>query len=271
MDLKLKWLFIIILTIYLLTIIYYELLSEEYDTLPNNAVPIHFFTKEEAINLFKTDPDSYFERLTPIDLYAMKLKDTSDCITTISNASRSFTPDEQKLLIKAINDSDSFLESVNIPYFDNIKCKNLPWKLVITIGTVNEEGMPHTKSDVIYLSDFILKLPYKEIVRTLIHEKIHIYERSYPNEMNQWLTNNNYTRYRRQSEIPNARSNPDIDGWTYIDENGHETVVLYASNTPDSILDSIYPGDNDHPSSEHPYEKLAYMLDKMYMTGKVIL
>ena len=265
-----KIILILILSICLLTIIYYELLSEEYDNLSATVpVPIHFFTKDEAINLFKTDPDSYFERLTPIDLYAMKLKDTTDCINTISNASRSFTPDEQKLLTKAIHDSDSFLNTVNMPYFDNIKCKNLPWNLVVTIGTVNEEGMPHTKSDVIYLSDFVLKLPYKEIVRTLIHEKIHVYQRHYPNEMNQWIYHNNYTRYRRQSDIPNARSNPDVDGWTYIDENGHETVTLYTSNTPDSILDAKYPGYNDHPSSEHPYEKLAYTIDHMYMTGKI--
>jgi len=230
-----------------------------------------FYSKKEACEIFKTDPDAYFENLTPLDLYAMKFNDTQDAIQKMCQESRSFTAIEQDKLTKAMKASDDFFNKINIPYFDAKKCASIPWKLIITKGKINEEGMPHTKKDIIYISDEIVDLDMKMLISVLVHEKVHVYERKYPQLMEEWIKWAGYKLHRKQSSIPHARSNPDVDGWTYIDPKGRETVVLYKLNAlPKNILDADYPVYED-PSSEHPYEKLAYMIDHMYTKGKYAL
>ncbi len=241
-----------------------------------------FLTKKQACELFKTDPDAYFERLNDLDRYAMKLPTTEEAIKHMCKNSRSFTPEEQAKMIRCCIRADQFFRQVQIPYFDGNKAAEMPWKFVVTIGRSNEEGMPHTKGDVIYVSDSVVAEEDAELTAILIHEKTHVYERKYPQLMERWMQWAGYKRYRRQSEVQTARSNPDVDGWTYIDPLGKETVVHYNvqrkepfdrryrgleqySKLPKSILDATYPH-NDSAATEHPYEMLAYKLDKMYTT-----
>jgi hypothetical protein len=245
---------------------------------------VKFYTQTESCKLFNTDPDAYFERLTPIDKHAMGIRDTNDAIEKMCKASRSFTPAEQMKILKATEEADQYLRSLQIPFFDGQKCADLKWKLVVTMGRVNEEGMPHTKGDVIYLTDEVVALDHRHLTMTLIHEKVHVYERKYPQLMEEWMKHAGYRRYRRQSDIETARSNPDVDGWTYIDPKGKETVVHYNvqlrnptesydsrrhlltryAYLPKTILDARYPHGDD-PASEHPYEMLAYHIDQTYM------
>jgi hypothetical protein len=238
-----------------------------------------FLNKKQACEIFKTDPDAYFERLNELDRHAMKLPTTEVAIQHMCKNSRSFTPEEQAKIIRCCIQADQFFRNVNIPYFDGNKAAEMNWNFVITIGTSNEEGMPHTKGDIIYISDIVISYPDTELTATLIHEKIHVYERKYPDLMEKWMKWAGYKRYRYQSQIETARSNPDVDGWTYIDPMGKETVVHYNvhlaegfshlkgiekySKLPTSIYDSIYPH-NDSADSEHPYEMLAYRIDNMY-------
>ena len=238
-----------------------------------------FLNKKQACELFKTDPDAYFERLNELDRYAMKLPTTEAAIQHMCKNSRSFTPFEQAKMIRCCIRADQFFRNVNMPYFDGNKAAEMPWKFVVTVGTSNEEGMPHTKGDVIYVSDSVVSDDELELTAILIHEKVHVYERKYPELMEKWMKHNKYKRYRRQSQVETARSNPDVDGWTYIDPLGKETVVHYNvrlaegfktkrglskySKLPKSIIDSTYPH-NDSAGTEHPYEMLAYTLDHMY-------
>ncbi len=239
-----------------------------------------FLSKKQACELFKTDPDAYFERLNNLDRYAMKLPTTEAAIQHMCKNSRSFTPEEQAKMIRCCIRADQFFRNIQMPYFDGNKAAELPWKFVVTVGRSNEEGMPHTKGDIIYVSDSVVGEKEQELTAILIHEKTHVYERKYPQLMEQWIQWAGYKRYRRQSEIPTARSNPDVDGWTYIDPLGKETVVHYNvkrnesfdpryggleqySKLPKNILDATYPH-NDSAATEHPYEMLAYKLDHMY-------
>ena len=243
-----------------------------------------FFTKKQACELFKTDPDAYFERLNDLDRYAMKLPTTEFAVQHMCKNSRSFTPEEQAKMIRCGIRADQFFRNVRMPYFDGNKAAEMPWKFVVTIGRSNEEGMPHTKGDVIYVSDSVVSEDEQELTAILIHEKVHVYERKYPQLMERWIRWAGYKRNRRQSDIATARSNPDVDGWTYIDPLGKETVVHYNvqhkepfsryrglaqySKLPKSILDATYPH-NDSAATEHPYEMLAYKLDHMYTTQRI--
>lgn len=253
-----------------------------------NEDHVVFYTKKQSCELFQTDPDSYFERLTDMDKYAMNIRSVDEATEKMCNASRSFTPEEQIKIARCCLAADQWFQTVKMPHFDGKKCADIKWKFVLTVGRANEEGMPHTKADVIYLSDSVISDPSDKLTAVLIHEKVHVYERKYPQLMEKWIKWAGYKLHRRQSDIYTARSNPDVDGWTYIDPQGKETVVLYNaslrpseasrdterynsrryslnmfSSLPSSILDATYPH-NDDPATEHPYEMLAYTLDNKY-------
>ena len=226
---------------------------------------VTFFSKEDGETMLKTDPDSYFENLTKLDLEAMKFVDFDEAINKISESCINFTMDQKILLLKSTNIGDNFLRKLKISNNKTVdfkKLAELEWRFILTEGDINEAGMPHTKGDVIYLSTSIFNLNNKDLIKTLIHEKIHVYERLYPRDIQKWILDNGFNIHRRQSGIINARSNPDVDGWTYINPNGKESVVLYNIK-PSDIMDAIYPVDND-PSSEHPYEMFAYYIDSLY-------
>ena len=224
---------------------------------------VTFYSKQAAQDLFKTDPDSYFENLTELDKKAMNVKDTDDAIQKMVNACMEFSTSDKIRLLKFTAEGDRFLRQLKLPYVDTKKIANMDWNLVLTRDTANEEGMPHTKGDVIYLSTIVLDMPTKELIKTLIHEKVHVYERANPKLMKEWMKYKGYKLNRRQSEIKEARSNPDVDGWTYISPEGKETVVLYRHSNPKTIEEANYPRYDD-PSSEHPYEDLAYYVDSLY-------
>lgn len=251
---------IVLLTLCICCIIFFRL-QERYRSLLN----IEFLTKEETQQFFKNDVDGYIEQLTLPDLIAQRTTSHSEFQTNIIKASAHFTLKEKEKCIQACTLADKWFRTnmPSLPGIDNIKLATLKWKLSLTRGKANEEGLPHTRTDIIFLSDEVLTLSLKELTRTLIHEKVHVYERLFPHHIDIWMNKSGYKRYNRLTKYKLARSNPDVDGWTYINPNGIETVVLYRSDNPKGIDDVIYPGPQ-HPNTEHPYETLAYMIDNMY-------
>jgi hypothetical protein len=98
-------------------------------------------------------------------------------------------------------------------------------------------------------------------VRTLIHEKVHLYQRLYPEEITQILERRKFRRWKQRLGEPRVRANPDVDPWIYINpENNEPMVALYASDQPADISD-IYLQDG---AFEHPYEYLAYEIASLY-------
>ncbi len=228
------------------------------------SIPV-FYTKTQTSDFFRKDPDGYVEMMTLLDVKAQGAKSKLDFINKICNAADNFTIKEKALLIRACTNADYFFknEMPDIEGIDKNIIVKIPWKLTLTRGKANEEGLPHTRQDIIFLSDQVLKLSLDMITRTMIHEKIHVYERLYPHLIQKWMNSEGYIRHRRLNDLPYARSNPDVDGWTYIDPKGSETVVNYRTDNPTSIDDVYYPHD-DHPNSEHPYETIAYRIDAIY-------
>jgi hypothetical protein len=99
------------------------------------------------------DYDNYIYNLTKIDLYARKAKSNSDYLSMITDATADFTFFEMCKITYAINKTTDFLSKND--YLENIN--NIQWKIAKTNGLVYENGMPHTRSDIIFLTDVILK------------------------------------------------------------------------------------------------------------------
>jgi hypothetical protein len=97
------------------------------------------------------------------------------------------------------------------------------------------------------------------LIKTLIHESIHIYQRYNKREMDEYMIKNGFEKIRKKNKGELIRSNPDLDEFIYKDKNGIEMKALYNSENPNGIGD-IKISHN----MEHPYEYMAYEIAENY-------
>ncbi len=222
---------------------------------------IRFLDKKETVHFFKSDKDDYIKNLTPFDVKAQKSKTKKEYQNKIIESADSFTPEERERIEKACKRADEALKRINIPGFVGMKASNLDWNLALTRGRKYEDGLPHTRLDTIFLSELVLGVSDDQMAKTMLHEKVHVYERLFPEDIEVWMKTQGYKPYKKWSDFKIARSNPDINEWSYLDPNGKPMVVLYKTHNPNSIHEVTYSGMQD-PSNEHPYETLAYTLEE---------
>ena len=132
------------------------------------------------------------------------------------------------------------------------------WKFLFTTNLV-ENGFPFTCEDIIYIPIEILNNHTKyDMIKLLIHERIHIFQRYFPTEANKYILSLGYQLYKKNN-IVLRRANPDIDNFIYILGN-KLTGAYYTSINPKNINDVI-----QHCEYEHPYEHMAYVLSDLLM------
>ena len=204
-----------------------------------------YLSKEESAHIIKTDSDNYIRNLSKYDLYARDVSTSEEYIYKIIEGCLNFT---EKQVIKLNNCS-----KIARNFFDN----KYIWKFAL-IDEVYEEGFPHTRMDIIFLSPKIINYPDDDLIRILIHESIHIYQRYNKKEINKYLKDNKYTVSRRRDSEVLIRANPDLDDYIYKDKDGKEMIYIYKSSMPNGINDVI-PNKN-----EHPFEKMAYEIEDVY-------
>jgi len=131
-----------------------------------------------------------------------------------------------------------------------------------------EEGLPHTRQDVIFITSSIIPVSDEfadDLINILIHEKIHIYQRYNKKEIDNKIKAEGYM-ILPESKINKdllylRRSNPDIDNTIYYNPvNNKEMIFYYRTDKPNNISDILT---NDF-SLEHPYEKMAYEIANYY-------
>jgi hypothetical protein len=209
-----------------------------------------YLTQEETINFIRNDTDKYISSLSPFDLEARDVRSPQEYMNKIINDCYNFT-DSQKT---KLNNCSKIARN----FFDN----NYVWKFAV-IGDVYEEGFPHTRTDIIFISPKILNYNETDLITILIHESIHIYQRYNKTEMNKYLKDKGYSVSRRRDSEPFIRANPDLDEYIYKDKNGDELLYLYKSSMPNGIND-IIPNKN-----EHPFETMAYEISEQYSKSKL--
>lgn len=156
----------------------------------------------------------YFNRFTEIDMRARNIETISDYLPIIYNSCSEFTEKQKKKLVKAVKIVDKFLLELDDKneYFDGKKASRVRWNIGCIRGKKYEGGYPHTVKNVIVLPKRELKYGIKKLVRLLIHEKIHVYQRKYKNDMKKYLKNNHFVVTKNHKRY---QSNPDTDGKTY--------------------------------------------------------
>lgn len=216
---------------------------------------IHYMSKEETADFLIQDPDGYVKNMSPTDLYARKVSSAEKYVRRASESALDFTEDRKLRFNAACREADLFFESVRDKmHLCAKKMAAIPWVLALTEGDKYEDGLPHTRANIIFLSSYINEQP-KDLIRTLIHEKIHIYQRLYPEEMTQILEKLHFKRWKLRMGIPRIRANPDVDPWVYTSADRSEPMLaLYVSDQPANISD-VFLQDS---AFEHPYEFIAY-------------
>ena len=229
---------------------------------------VRFLTAEETAKFIMSDPDDYSRNLNGWDLIARNVSTEVDYRRQAASASFDFSEGQQNRLKAAAAKADKFFENyksdcaqtndyVDISGKDIV---SIPWVFALTKGTANEDGMSHTRANLIFLSTEIDETP-NHLVKLLVHEKIHLYQRLYPNQLMSYLTTKGYIKWKLRQGVPRIRSNPDVNPWIYIDPKTEKPMMaLYTSDKPKNISDVLTAFNNVH--YEHPYELMAYTIQE---------
>ena len=232
----------------------------------NSKTNVDFFDEARTKHFLMNDEDKYVKSLTKYDLIARKSEDTKSYLMKISECVSSFQDAEKKKLIKCSKLADRFLKNFK---WNNLDCNEisiLPWKFALTSKTNNfeyEDGLPHTRKDIIFLTRNNLVSHDENLVNILIHEKVHIYQRMNKSKMNKIVNEMGFVVFTKTTELnlKLKRSNPDIDNEIYYDkQKGIINLCKYSSENPSNISDV----ESNNMSSEHPYEKMAYEIAGEY-------
>jgi hypothetical protein len=214
-----------------------------------------------------------------------------DYIDNIEDTAITFTAEEKELLGKCADKADNYFKTERfkeLEYANHINGNDIAgikWIFANTYANhyndmikEYEEGLPHTRENVIFVSKNVLKYDELNLTNTLIHEKIHIYQRYNSNIFSKIIKDMGLLELDKGSykSAKYIRSNPDTNGKIYYAPDNTTTlanaakaanaadtnvmVCLYRNDNPNSINDVIHK----NYSNEHPYEKIAYEIAENY-------
>jgi hypothetical protein len=252
----------IISIVLLFTVLYYAIQNLQKEGFINspNIANVTFLTAKETATFFLNDPDEYVHTLNQWDLIARKVQTFQDYLHNISKASLTFDDDQKKRINVAAAAADKFFNNTRIEGIDCKQIASIPWVIALTNDAEYENGLPHTRAHIIFIST-MLNQNHDTLVKTLIHEKVHLYQRLNPQDMMSFLAFHGYTRWKYRFGVPRIRSNPDLDPWIYFNPKTKQPMAsYYVSDNPTNISDI----EDDSPENEHPYEEIAYNIANAY-------
>jgi len=235
-----------------------KIIKEGFESLKS----VYFLDKNQLLNVLIENKDNYYNRFDKYDLFARKINSIQEYLNKISSSPVNLSESQKEKIKKSIEFANKRLKEISFPGFDGVKCSKLVWKIGAIDGKEYENGLPHTRDDIIILP--ILKINNKNIIelaQLLVHEKVHIYQKIYKDDISQYLENNNIKFLKKRNQNDMIRSNPDLDDNIYYDKN-KVYLAKYNSTEPTSIEDVTY-NHNGTQKSEHPFEKMAIEIEDL--------
>lgn len=213
------------------------------------CISVHFYKTNHIHASLGLDLSGYFKGFNATDYKVRGCKSFEACTSLYKNNIRPLTKDELRIIEGSCIAVDSHLIDFKL-------LANLPWKLATFDTKEIENGYPHTHGDTIIIPSDMINNPHVTI-STLLHEKVHLFQRQYPLETNILIINFlgfqlDSMRYQHQ----NIRRNPDLNEIVYKDANGKVVLPTYLleAKTLTDIEDHL----------DHPFEIMAYTIQNMY-------
>lgn len=220
-----------------------------------NSSKYNFLSKRDSYSILRNN-DVYYETFSPLDLKARGIKKVKDYFPIIRKSIDQFTREEKEMLIEWMTKADLRLSSIYIEGFDGKKAARMKWKVICMKGLQYENGFPHTINDTIILyKEMINGMNEKDWISLLMHEKVHVYQRKYKKDVKRYLRANRFDRIYHYDQS-RRRANPDIDEYVYR-KAGRIYETRYRTQSPTDIHDCV------NKKYEHPYEEMAYKIEKM--------
>jgi hypothetical protein len=200
----------------------------------------------------------FFEKLNALDLKARNATSNAHYKSLYKQHIYTFSKEEKSVLTDLI----TTLNNTHLYKYPNIY--RIPWLIAKTKDI--ENNFPHTLGDIIFLPEAFFKSPS---IETLLHEKIHIYQRFFPIETRKLLSTLGFHIYDVQKSIPTIRTNPDTDDFIYMYQNTVQAQT-YQTDNPKDITESsitLLKGSKQWEGfpevvkqRDHPYEIMACWL-----------
>ena len=243
---------------------------------------VQLLSASDTKALLLSDPGGYVAGMTRADLAARGAQSTAEYLARSGELAHEFTEAERRATVRAILSVQAWLTAAPragraLSGVNFAKLAKLPWRVASTAPAgggaagAYEANLPHTRSDVVLIAPALIPsgddiVSQKRFAATLLHEKIHVYQRAYPQDIAAALDAEGYVRKSLRASVALARANPDLDDWVYLDPEagptkGKPMVALYASENPSGITDVTQA---NAAAFEHPYERMAYRIAAMY-------
>ena len=248
--------FFIIIIIILIALIYFQLIN-------TNRYNTEILSKKKTLSILLSNNDDYYSKFSDMDLKVRKVQNVNEYKNKIKNC----VCDPENLIknkiLKAVDKADYKLNKLNnihngnYKHIDLNKLNNIKWKIGFICNNDYEQGLPHTRGDLIIMPiDSIYNKTINTLSETLIHEKVHVYQKLFPKETENYLKMNNFKKIKKREDTDNIRANPDMDDNIYTDGN----IIYKASYLPDAANITDVRLYNEDQKYEHPYENMAIIL-----------
>ena len=209
------------------------------------------------ISLLQKDSDNYYKTFTKYDLRARGVKSIEEYKKNIFLQYQTITKKMIEKIERYTQIIDEIFYTFSKPWFNGKRAAKIPWKIAYLPTTkVYEAGLPHTRG-----KNVIVLTSPRNLFSTLVHEKVHLYQKKYPKDFELYLSEKGFEKVRKRTEKDRIRANPDIDEWIYKKGNRVYKYV-YRSAYPKSVedVDGLY---------EHPCEEMAEDIEKLIYPQKV--
>jgi len=215
-----------------------------------------YLSKNELFLVLKNNTD-YYNTFNKNDFKVRNINSIPEYIDKIQKSIGEFNSFHTNKLDYISHIADQKIKKINITGFNGQKCSQIKWKFGLIKNKDYENGLPHTIKDIIILPRYVMDhFNNNELTRLLIHEKVHVYQRMFPNDIKEYLKSNNFTIYKKKDINDNIRANPDLDQYIYKRNN-----LIYKSKYNDNPL-SLLDVDPKDQNFEHPFEEMAINLAK---------
>jgi hypothetical protein len=160
----------------------------------SNREHLTFVPANVVVGFLQSDPDHYYDTFTRFDLRARRVASIAEYIDRIPHAIVDTSTKLHARIREAVPIVDARLARIQQVGFNGQKAADLPWRIGFMKNNKAgyEDGLPHTRVDLIMLPTSLAKTSDRELIDTLFHEKVHIYQKAYPRDLKRWLAHNGF-------------------------------------------------------------------------------